>query len=79
MLLGTCRRRSASIIDPGSVCSIEVTGLIHRVDSNLLLGDSEPLAIRRERANAYWQGEVSDRPAMETLFVGDALIVDTAL
>jgi hypothetical protein len=39
-----------------------------------LLGDSEPLSVTRERARKYWQGEASESPQWETLFVGEAKV-----
>jgi hypothetical protein len=68
------RQWQQRIGEPGAIRSIEVTGTVHRADSNLLLGDSEPLSVTRERAHAYWRGEVSQNPALETLFVGEGLI-----
>jgi Protein of unknown function (DUF2441) len=59
----------------GSVCELKCTGVIHRADSRLLLKDSEPLSITRDRARSYWRGEASDDPRFETLFVGDITVV----
>lgn len=65
--------------DNGSVCKISCTGTIHRADAGLLLGDSEPLSITRDRGRRYWRGEASDHPEWETLFVGDARVVNVGL
>jgi hypothetical protein len=65
--------------EPAEICSIECTGTIHRADANLLLGDSEPLSVTRQRAHAYWRGELSDHPHLETLFVGNATITAVGL
>lgn len=55
------------------------TGIIHRADARLLLGDSEPLSVTKERARRYWRGEIGQDPEMETLFVGDAVITGFGL
>lgn len=59
----------------GEICTLSCSGTILRVDSRLMLIDSEPLSATRERAARYWRGEVSESPRMETLFVGDARVV----
>ena len=45
-----------------SVCELSCTGTIHRADAGLLLGESEPLSVTRERGRRYWRGETSDQP-----------------
>jgi hypothetical protein len=58
----------------GLICELNCTGTIHRADSRLLLGDSEPLSITRDRARAYWRGEMSEHPRAETLVVGNVVV-----
>jgi Protein of unknown function (DUF2441) len=58
----------------GKICELTCSGTIHRADARLLLGDSEPLSVTRERARAYWRGDLGQNPEMETLFVGDATV-----
>ena len=66
--------------DPtSSICELSCTGTIHRADAMLLLGDSEPLSVTRDRGRQYWRGEVSEKPEWETLFVGDAHVVRIGL
>lgn len=62
-----------------SICELICTGMIHRADAMLLLGDSEPLSVTRDRGRRYWNGEASDHPEWETLFVGKAEVVSTGL
>lgn len=57
-----------------TVCELTCTGTIHRADASLLLGDSEPLSVTRERARRYWQGEAGESLQWETLFVGVAKV-----
>jgi hypothetical protein len=63
----------------GTICELTCTGTIHRADSCLLLSDSEPLSVTRDRANQYWSGEASPAPLMETLFIGDAKVTGFGL
>ena len=63
----------------GSICSLLCNGVTHRADTGLLLGDSEPLSVTRERATRYWRGEAGDKPEWETLFVGDAVVTGVGL
>ena len=63
----------------GSICSLLCNGLTHRADTGLLLGDSEPLSVTRERATRYWRGEAGDKPEWETLFVGNAVVTGIGL
>ena len=63
----------------GSICSSLCNGVSHRADTGLLLGDSEPLSVTRERATRYWRGEAGDKPEWETLFVGDAVVTGVGL
>jgi hypothetical protein len=65
--------------DNGVICELTCTGTIHRADAKLLLGDSEPLSVTKDRARAYWRGEAGDDPEWETLFVGDAKVTASGL
>lgn len=58
----------------GTICELICAGKIHRADARLLLGDSEPLSVTRERARAYWRGEIGEDPELELLFVGKAVV-----
>jgi len=58
----------------GAVCELLCTGNIHRVDSRLMVKVSEPLSTTKDRARAYWRGEVSADSRPETLFEGDAAV-----
>jgi hypothetical protein len=63
----------------GTICELTCTGTIHRADARLLLGDSEPLSVTRDRARQYWRGEAGDNPEWETLFEGDAKVTGFGL
>jgi hypothetical protein len=63
----------------GTICELTCTGSIHRADAKLLLGDSEPLSLTRDRARAYWRGEAGEAPELETLFVGKATVTGFGL
>ncbi|MFZ1885351.1 MAG: DUF2441 domain-containing protein [Rhodoplanes sp.] len=63
----------------GTICELTCTGKIHRADARLLLADSEPLSVTRDRARKYWRGEAGDNPEWETLFVGDATVTGFGL
>lgn len=63
----------------GTICELTCSGIIHRADASLLLGDSEPLSVTKERARQYWRGEIGQNPEMETLFVGEAVITGFGL
>lgn len=65
--------------DGGVVCSLRCSGTIHRADARLLLGDSEPLSVTKERSRQYWRGEASNNPEWETLFEGDAVVTAIGL
>jgi hypothetical protein len=65
--------------DGGEICSLSCTGVAHRADGGLLVGDSEPLSMTRERASRYWRGENTEKPEWETLFVGEALVTAVGL
>lgn len=68
------------LVGPEStVCELTCTGTIHRADASLLLSDSEPLSITKERARRYWRGEAGDSPQWETLFVGEATVTGFGL
>jgi hypothetical protein len=58
----------------GAVCELICTGIIHRADSRLMVKVSEPLSVTQDKARAYWRGEASADPRMETLFAGDAVV-----
>lgn len=65
--------------DGGSICTLRCKGVIHRADTDLLLGDSEPLSVTRDRAHRYWRGEAGENPFWEILFVGDAVVTEVGL
>lgn len=58
----------------GYICELICTGVIHRADSRQMVMRSEALSVTKECARAYWRGEISGEPRMETLFVGDAVV-----
>jgi len=58
----------------GAVCELICTGTILRADSRLMVKVSEPLSFTKDKARAYWRGEASTDPRMETLFAGDAVV-----
>ncbi|KIZ46210.1 MULTISPECIES: DUF2441 domain-containing protein [Rhodopseudomonas] len=60
--------------ESGTVCELTCSGTVHRADASLLLGDSEPLSVTKDRARQYWRGEAAGNPEWETLFVGKATI-----
>ena len=72
--LDEARYWNQRIGESGTICELTCTGSIHRADARLLLGDSEPLSLTRDRARAYWRGDVGQNPEMETLFVGNATV-----
>lgn len=63
----------------GAVCELTCTGIIHRADSRLMVKASEPLSVTMEKTRAYWRGESSADPRVETLFVGDAEVTGCGL
>ncbi|MCP3475842.1 DUF2441 domain-containing protein [Bradyrhizobium sp. CCGUVB1N3] len=63
----------------GAVCELTCTGVIHRADSRLMVKVSEPLSVTKDKARAYWRGEASADPRMETLFVGRAIVTSIGL
>ena len=65
--------------DGGVICSLKCTGILHRADARLLLADSEPLSLTRERARSYWNGEMTESPEREVLFEGDAFVTAVGL
>lgn len=77
--LDEARYWNTRIGDNGTICELTCTGTIHRADARLLLGDSEPLSVTKDRARKYWRGEAGDNPEWETLFVGDATVTDFGL
>ncbi|WP_441234481.1 DUF2441 domain-containing protein [Bradyrhizobium sp. 930_D9_N1_4] len=58
----------------GAVCELVCSGIVHRADSRLMVKISEPLSVTRDKARAYWKGETSGDPRLETLFVGRAVV-----
>jgi hypothetical protein len=58
----------------GAVCELICTGTILRADSRLMVKISEPLSVTKDKARAYWRGEASTDPRIETLFAGDAIV-----
>lgn len=58
------------------ITHLQITGSIHRADAGLLLGDSEPLSTTYAKAQDYWRGNLSERPELETLFKGNAIVID---
>lgn len=62
-----------------TICELTCTGTIHRADASLLLGDSEPLSVTRERARRYWRGDAGESPQWETLFEGEAKVTAIGL
>jgi Protein of unknown function (DUF2441) len=63
----------------GTICELTCTGTVHRADARLLLGDSEPLSVTKDRGRRYWRGEAGEKPEWETLFVGDATVTGFGL
>lgn len=63
----------------GVVCELTCTGTIHKADSRQMVMLSEPLSVTTARARAYWRGDASADPRMETLFVGDAKVTGLRL
>ena len=72
--LDEARYWNQRIGENGTLCELTCTGTIHRADARLLLGDSEPLSVTKDRARKYWRGEAGEQPEWETLFVGDAIV-----
>jgi hypothetical protein len=62
-----------------TICELSCTGTIHRADASLLLGDSEPLSVTKDRARKYWRGETGVTPQWETLFTGEAKVTGLGL
>lgn len=60
----------------GVIFRVSLSGSVHRADAGFLLGDSEPINVTYDRAKKYWQGENSDTPEMETLFVGELEVLE---
>ncbi|MCX7310322.1 MAG: DUF2441 domain-containing protein [Alphaproteobacteria bacterium] len=65
--------------EDGTICELTCTGILHRADARLLLGDSEPLSVTRDRARQYWRGDAGENPELETLFEGDATVTSFGL
>jgi hypothetical protein len=63
----------------GVVCELICTGSILRADSRLMVKVSEQLSVTRDRGLAYWCGEASADPRMETLFEGTAVVAAIGL
>jgi hypothetical protein len=62
-----------------TVCELTCTGSVHRADSRLMVRNSEPLSVTRDRARAYWRGEANADPRMEILFEGEAVVSGVGL
>jgi len=78
----TLDRAQRWAVQLGGQCQIlrlSVSGLRHVADSNLLLGDSEPLSETYQKAALYWQGGHSDNPELETLISGEVTVLEAAL
>lgn len=58
------------------VVRFQVTGVTHRADASLLLGDSEPISETLRKARLYWRGKHTDKPEWETLFEGTASVIE---
>jgi len=64
-----------------SVAKVRATGRALKVDSNNLIGDSDPLPIWYEKARLYWAGTESTNPLPEVVFEGSLVvekIIDSA-
>jgi uncharacterized protein DUF2441 len=55
---------------PVQVVEVKATGRALVTDQSHLAGDSEILSIWYEKARAYWRGERSQDPLLETMFEG---------
>lgn len=77
--LTEAKKWNATLGGVGTVCELTCTGTVCRADSRLLLTDSEPLSVTRDRARQYWRGDLGSNPYMETLFVGDITVTGFAL
>ena len=77
--LDEARYWNQRIGDNGAICQLTCTGTAHRADARLLLADSEPLSVTKDRARQYWRGDVGQNSEMETLFVGDAKVAGFGL
>ena len=53
-----------------SIVRVRATGHALKVDSNYLVGDSEPLSTWFEKAHSYWSGKLTQTPLPEVLFEG---------
>ena len=60
----------------GRILRLQVLGARHLADSNLLLGDSEPLAETYQKAALYWQSGLTNNPKMETLICGKVTVLE---
>lgn len=58
------------------ILRLQVTGVIHRADASLLLGDSEPISETFSKARLYWSGKHTNDPEWETLFQGSASVIE---
>jgi hypothetical protein len=70
--LGEARHWKQFVGQGSTICELTCTGTIQRADAGLLLGDSEPLSVTKDRARKYWRGEAGADPQWETLFIGEA-------
>ena len=65
----------AKLSPNGRILRLNATGKIHRGDAALLLADSEPISHTLDSARSYWSGKHSEKPELETLFEGRAMVV----
>jgi hypothetical protein len=77
--LAEARLWNTTLGGAGTICELTCSGTAHRADSRLLLADSEPLSVTRDRARQYWRGEIGSNPYMEMLFVGEAKVTGFGL
>lgn len=70
--LAEARYWNQRLAEDGDICELTCTGIIHRADARLLLGESEPLSVPKDRARQYWRGDVTVNREPETLFSGQA-------
>ena len=70
------KKMSKDSDEEGVLCELTCTGTIFRADASWLRVESDGLSMLIACARAYWRGDVSDHPQMETLFVGDATVTD---
>ncbi|MDA7949555.1 MAG: DUF2441 domain-containing protein [Hyphomicrobiaceae bacterium] len=69
-------KMSAGSDEKGILCELTCNGIIFRADATWLRIESDGLSSSIACARAYWRGEVSDYPQMETLFIGEATVTE---